>query len=155
GGFDLGAPLTEFLLRGEEVFDLALALGDNLEQPRFHGAGRLEPALEVVVLLADVLAADVLALELAQAAQLEEERVEPPGRAAEDAGAAVFAVGQLVAVDGADESRLLLHELADRHEGGVERLDLILDLAGADDLALRLGVGLGVRGRLLGLTALA
>jgi hypothetical protein len=94
----------------------------------FHGAGGLEAALEVVVLLADVLAADVLALELAQAAQLEEQRVEPLRRAAEHDGAADLAVGQLVAVDGADEAGLLLDELADRQKGGVERLDLVLHL---------------------------
>ncbi len=77
-------------------------------------------------------------------AQVEDEVVEQLRRHADDDGAAHLAVGQLVAVDGGDERPLGgIHQLQDGGDGTVERVDLELELAGADDDAAGDCVGSG------------
>ena len=87
-------------------------------------------------------------------AQVEDELVELLGRHADGDRPLHLAVGELVAVDGGDEAALDAgDELGDgRRSGGVERVDLELDVAGADDDSpRRFGANAERVGGLLGL----
>src|SRR5262249_28844902 len=131
----------QFFFRLKQVLDLALAGLDDLQQSRLHRLGGAQPAFQVGVLLGDVLAADALSLQLADLtqflAEVEHESVERLGRHADDDAAAHLAVGQLLAIDRGDEAvRNCVDQLGHGGDGGIERVDLKLDLAGADnDLA--------------------
>ena len=97
-----------------------------------------QPAFEIGVLLGDVLAADLHALEFAHvadiAAQVEDEGIEMLGGCANGDGAAHFAVGQLFAVDRGDEGAVQASDdFRDGGNGGVERGDFELDIAATDD----------------------
>ena len=134
---DAGAPDAQLFFGGEQVLDLALARLDDLQEPLLHGAGGAEPALQVGVLLGDVLAADPQALELALLAELlaeiEHKGIEMLGRHADGDRAADLAIGQLLAVDRGDEAPLdVVHEPGDGGDRRVEGLDLELDIARAD-----------------------
>src|SRR5262249_51448620 len=148
GLLDPRPPDAQLLFRLNQVLDLPFTVADDLQQPLLHRPGGAQAALQVGVLLGDVLAADALALQLAGLAefpaQAEHQAVELVGRHADDDGAADLAVGQFLAVDGGDEAALGGgDQLGDGGHGGVERIDFKFDLAGADDLA-----GDGLRGLL-------
>ena len=151
---DLGAPDPQLALGEDEVLDFAFAGLDDVEQAFFHGAGGAESAFEIGILLGDIEAAEPLVLHLAAffefAAQIAQELVEKLRRHAHDDGAAHLAVGQLIAVDGGDEAALdAADEATDADDRFVERFDLELHFAGADDLAAGVDGGLGRFGRRL------
>jgi len=93
---DLLAPDGQLLLGGEQIFDLPLAVLDDVEQPILHRAGGAQLARGVGVLLGDILRREILALEVAERAEFHHQRVEMIRRNAHDDHALHFSVRQLL-----------------------------------------------------------
>jgi hypothetical protein len=132
---DARADGAEFLLGLEQVLHPAVGSLAQLDQPLLHRLGRAELALRGQVLLGHLLGCDALALQVAEAAQLEHEAIQVLRRQARGDAAAHLAVCQLLGLAAGDEPALFLHHRGDSIERALEVFHLEFHLAVTNDLA--------------------
>ena len=128
-------PDAQLLLGFQQILDLPFAGFDDLQQPILHRFRRPQAALQIGVMPRDIFRADLLALQIADAAQLEHERFQMLRRNPQRDRPAHLAVRQLVGIRAGDEAPLLRRQLGHAKLRIVKAIDLELHVGVADDLA--------------------